>query len=364
MVMNFKKIEKELYKLGIPKEIKIPKVSILDKVTYAIYMSERASAKTTNFLLTGLLLTKNYGVVTQYVRIKREYITVAKIATLYDVVKEYDYINKIFGSEYDDIVYDRFEHTFYLCKGDEKIKPCCVCLNLEDAESYKSGYNAPHGDFILFDEFLIRRERIDHPSQFFDIVSTIFRKRSGCKVVMLGNNITRNSYFYDKMEINRELRNMHIGDCKTFVTAAKTRIYVEMIATAPTEEKKNYISEYFGFKDMEASITGYADFNLKKYPSISRDRDRRILHEIVLKINDIDFVSVLFCKDCILVVRCTNILNKSIYVCDRLDFSGRYDVPKRIKRILDSTFKKNQIYFMSDNIADDFFNFFERLKNK
>lgn len=361
--MNFKKIEKELNRLGIPKNIKIPKISVLDKVTYAIYMSERASAKTTNFLLTGLFLTKYYDVVTQYVRIKRDYITVAKITTLYDVVKEFGYIKKIFGDEYDDIIYDRFEHTFYLSKNGGKIKACCVCLNLEDAESYKSGYNAPHGDYILFDEFLIRRERIDYPSQFFDIVSTIFRKRNGCKVVMLGNNITRNSYFYDKMEINRDLRNMHIGENKLLVTAAKTKIYVEMISTEVTQEKKDYISEYFGFKDMEASITGYADFNLKKYPQIKRDKERKIFYEIVLKINDIDFISVLFATNEILVVRCTNLSNKIIYVSDRLDYGGIYGIPVKIKNILDKAFKLNHIFFMSDNIADDFFNFFTRLKN-
>ncbi len=361
--MDFKKIEKEINKLGIPKEITIPKISMLDKVTYMVLMSERASAKTTTFLLVGLFLTKMYGVVTQYVRLKREYITVAKIATLYDVVKEFGYINKIFGGEYNDIVYDRFEHTFYLVGDNDKKMACCVCLNLEDAESYKSGYNAPHGDFILFDEFLIRRERIDHPSQFFDIVSTIFRKRAGCKVVMLGNNITRNSYFYDKMEISRTLRNMHIGQSRYIVTEAKTRIYVEMIASPDSEQKRNYISEYFGFKDMEASITGYADFNVKKYPTITRDKDRQIYHELVLKVNEIDFISVLICGNEILVVRCTNILNKKVYVADRLDSDGIYGIPDRIRKILDKAFKVNRIFFMSDNIADDFFNFFDRLKN-
>lgn len=362
-IMDFKKVEKELYKLKIPKDIKIPKVSILDKVTYAIFMSERASAKTTNFLLAGLFLTKYYGVVTQYVRIKREYITASKMVTLYDVVKEFGYIKKIFGDEYDDIIYDKLEHTFYLSKEGDKITPCCVCLNLEDGESYKSGYNAPHGDFIIFDEFLIRRERIDHPDQFFDLVSTIFRKREGCKVVMLGNTITRNSYFYDKMEINRDIRNMHLGDSRLLVTTAKTKIYVEMMQGVMDEKKKNYISEYFGFKDMEASITGYADFNVKKYPSIERDRDREVMHEIVLKINEIDFISVLITNIDVLVVRCTNLQNKKIYTCDRLDREHTYGIPSRVKRIIEKAYTSNILFFMSDNIADDFFNYFTRLKN-
>lgn len=361
--MDFKKVEKELFKLKIPKEIKVPKVSVLDKVTYAIYMSERASAKTTNFLLAGLLLTKMYGVETQYVRSRREYITASKMVTLYGVVREYGYIKKIFGNEYDDILYDKMEHTFYLAKNDEKIKPCCTCLNLEDAESYKSGYNAPHGDFIIFDEFLTRRERMDAPDQFFDLVSTVFRKRQGCKVVMLGNTITRNSYFYDKMEINREIRNMHLGDCRFLVTEAKTKIYVEMMLGVVDEAKKKYIAEYFGFRDMEASITGYADFNVKKYPTIERNKNRTIHHEIVLKINDIDFISVLICADEVLVVRCTNLVNKKVYTCDRLDAGNIYGIPLKVKKIIENAYNHNALKFMSDNIADDFFNFLNRLKN-
>lgn len=361
--MDFKKVEKAMSRLKVPKGIKLPKISILDKVTYSIYMSERAAAKTTNMLLVGLFLTKFYGVVTQYVRIKREYITASKMITLYDVVKEFGYIEQIFGSDYDDIIYDKLEHTFYLSKDNEKLTPCCVALNLEDAESYKSGYNAPHGDFMIFDEFLIRRERIDHPAQFFDLVSTVFRKRSGCKVVMLANNITRNSYFYDKMEISRDLRNMHIGDSRLIVTSAKTKIYVEMVQTEMNQKKKDYISEYFGFENMEASITGYADFNVKKYPAIERDATRTIMHEVVLKINDIDFISVLVSNKDVLVVRCTNLVNKKIFSCDRLDKEYTYGIPSRVKRIIEKAYAKNLLFFMSDNIADDFFNYFTRLKN-
>lgn len=224
--MDFKKIEKEINKLGIPKEITIPKISMLDKVTYMVLMSERASAKTTTFLLVGLFLTKMYGVVTQYVRLKREYITVAKIATLYDVVKEFGYINKIFGGEYNDIVYDRFEHTFYLVGDNDKKMACCVCLNLEDAESYKSGYNAPHGDFILFDEFLIRRERIDHPSQFFDVKICIscyrgfhvFEPKIFGYIVsfLFGIRASNHFYIYSCLcfrDDKATLTNVHISQC-------------------------------------------------------------------------------------------------------------------------------------------------------
>lgn len=146
-------MRKEYKKLGIPKDTYFPLKADIRKFGYVIDLSDRSRGKTTNKLIVALILFKMYGIVLQYIRQKKSDCEPKVIRNLYETVKEYNYIEKIFGDTFNDIEY--YGKRWYLTKRDEEgnvIEKCdehsTMCIGLDESDSLKSTYNAPKGDMI------------------------------------------------------------------------------------------------------------------------------------------------------------------------------------------------------------------------
>lgn len=260
--MHIDKIIKEYKKLKCPPEVFDPCKLPLKRDKYFVLCSERSVGKTTNVLLFGLLAHEIDGVQLQYLRMHSEMVTPKVSRQLFDTILAFDYISKITGGKWHNVRY--WSAGWYYCNYDEngKVaeqdqKPFMMCLGLDKNEFYKSSYNAPNGDIIIFDEFVSRYYPPDSFILFCDIVKTIVRERQTPIIFMLGNTLDRYNQFFAEMELLGVTTSMPLGEHTEVVTSQGTPIYVEFVTREKTPEKIRLNKLFFGFKNKKlGSITG------------------------------------------------------------------------------------------------------------
>jgi len=276
IIVDWKFIFKEYKKLNCPKDVYNPSSLPIGKASYFVLLSERKTGKTTNLLLIGLLLYWHYGIVTQYIRSNENMIMNKNIKDLYSTIIQYEYIEKITKARYNSIYYHARQWT--LCKVDENgnivdedNKHCVFCLSFDNNEFYKSSYNTVNGDFIIVDEIIGKRYRMNEFVELMDLLSTIIRKRVTANIFLLANTIDLHSEYFLEFEIYDEIQHMQIGDKEIYRTDYGTNIYVELIKTNQDSlEKALYNARYFGFKNPKInSITG-SGWAVNEYPHIEK----------------------------------------------------------------------------------------------
>ena len=201
--IDWKMIFSEYKKLHPPKEVYDPTTVPIGSAKYFQLLSERSSGKTTNWLIIGILLYKHYGIITQYIRQVEDMIKPSVAGEIFKVIINYGdgkYIRWITDGKYNSI-YIHWKKA-YLCKVDDDGKIIeqdnnhfLQFLSIDNSYNYKSGYNAPTGDLILFDEFIGKSYRPNEYVDFMDLLSTIIRKRKSPIVVMLSNGINLHSTY-------------------------------------------------------------------------------------------------------------------------------------------------------------------------
>lgn len=260
--MHIDKIIKEYKKLKCPPEVFDPCKLPLKRDKYFVLCSERSVGKTTNVLLFGLLAHEIDGIQLQYLRMHSEMVTPKVSRQLFDTILAFDYISKITGGKWHNVRY--WSAGWYYCNYDDngKVaeqdqKPFMMCLGLDKNEYYKSSYNAPTGDIIIFDEFVSRYYPPDTFILFCDIVKTIVRERQTPIIFMLGNTLDRYNQFFAEMELLGVTTSMPLGEHTEVVTSQGTPIYVEFVTREKTPEKIRLNKLFFGFKNKKlGSITG------------------------------------------------------------------------------------------------------------
>ena len=178
IIYDYSAIRKEFRKLKIPTEYYNPSKSPFDKCKWFINLSDRSTGKTTNWLLFGMTMNKLYGTVIQYVRQTNDMITPRNSKNLFDTILDNNYVSKLTEGKYNTIVYKA--KRWYYAKSDEngeiveqKNTHFMCMLSIDNAENYKSSYNAPYGDLIIFDEFIGKYYYRNEFVRFNDLLKTI-----------------------------------------------------------------------------------------------------------------------------------------------------------------------------------------------
>lgn len=260
--MHIDKIIKEYKKLKCPPDVFDPCKLPLKRDKYFVLCSERSVGKTTNVILFGLVAHQIDGIQIQYIRMHSEMITPKTSRQLFNTILAFDYISKVTNGRWHDVRY--WAAGWYFCNYDENGKvveqdktPFMYCLGLNKDEEYKSSYNAPNGDIIIFDEFVSRYYMEDSFILFADVVKTIVRERQTPIVFMLGNTLDRYNQFFAEMELLPITTSMPLGEHTEMVTCKGTPIYVEFVTREKTKEKLTLNRLFFGFKNKKlGSITG------------------------------------------------------------------------------------------------------------
>ena len=314
IVIDWKMIQKKLVALDIPDDVYCPSLPI-ESANYFIELSERSTGKTTQYLLIGLLLYKEYGIRTEYIRTRSEMTEKKSISNLYNVIIEYGYLNKIFGGKWDSMTY--LAGQWHLVKHNEDGEIvdrdpdiCCFCHNLsaKHVDTMKSSYNSPKGDWIVFDEFIPVNGITPEGEflRFIQLLSTIKRMRRSTKIILCANTINKHNTYFQEFNIRRETTSLKIGESKLVTTPKGTPVYVHLIGlNERITDKRQFINNlYFGFDNPHlTSVVGGAEWELSNYPHLPKEElgeERRdISHEYYFKFLD-ELLTLKVCKSSVL----------------------------------------------------------------
>ena len=275
---DWRKVKEEFRKLNIPKDVYSPMHLPFDKAKYNVLLSERSRGKTTNILLLGMCMHKLYGTTIEYIRKKEDQITKKITINLFTTILEYDYIEKLTDGKYNSIWYNARRWYYCLVDDDGNViekapTHFMSMLSIDRNETYKSGYNAPRGDFIVYDEFISKYYYADEFLYFTDLLKTIIRDRLSPIIFMLSNMIDKNSEYLDELMISDQVMLMSVGDSSLITTKKGTNIYVELLEMSkktitPRRQLSNKL--YFGFDNPKLiNITG-GDWVVENYPHIPK----------------------------------------------------------------------------------------------
>ena len=261
-MLPFDKIIKKYKKLGCPEDVFNPCNLPLKRNKYFVLLSERSVGKTTNVILFGMCAREICGTQIQYIRQHSDMITPKTSRQLFDTILRYDYVSKVTGGRWSSVTY--WAAGWYYCNTDDngKVteraeKPFMYCLGLNKAEDYKSVYNSPTGDVVIYDEFVSRYYAQDEFILFCDVVKTIIRDRQQPIIFMLGNTLDRYNHYFSELEILNITTSLPIGEHTETVTTKGTPIYVEIVTREKTPERLSFNKMFFGFKNKKlGSITG------------------------------------------------------------------------------------------------------------
>ena len=268
-------IREEYLKLDVPSMYYDPLKMPIPETKWNIIMSERSRGKTSEILLLGMVMNKLYGTHIQYLRSREEMIVKKNSEDLFTVIVREGYVEKLTNGQYNSIVYR--SRRWYYQKVDEdgneierSPEQFCTMLSIDRAEIYKSAYNSPLGDYIVFDEFI---ERAYYPDLFIslvDLIKTIARDRLSVIIVCLANTIDKNAIILKDLMITEAIEDMKQGDAKEIVTPKGTRIYVEIMAKVQKKagkKRQKVNTEYYGFDNNRISgITGSDTWAVDSYP--------------------------------------------------------------------------------------------------
>lgn len=289
---DWKHIRKEYKKLNCPEDVYDPTLCPLETAKYFVGNSERNVGKTTNWLLLGMIMNRDYGTIIQYVRQTENMIMPKSLRDLFSTILKYKYIEKITDGQYNSVVYKSRRYYYALVDDAGKVieqaaEHFMFCCDIEKEMDLKSSYNAPTGDLIIFDEFIGKYYYPNEFVHFCDLTKTIIRGRRSPIIAMLANTINPHSIYYNELEIYDDIQQMHIGQHKLITTEKGTKIYVELIGVTVEKKRKNTIINqlFYGFKNtMLGSITG-DDWAVKCYqhiPEVPDDTDDDIQHVEVI----------------------------------------------------------------------------------
>ena len=277
-MIDWKHIVKVAKELKVyPKECYNPLYLPFDSCSWFDLLSERSLGKTTGFLLLAMICNKEYGTVTEYARLTKEMVKPKKLSELFSVVRNFGYIEKITNGKWNDVMYFGGFWRYILRDDNGDIKEKCNrpfmhVYDLNSTNDLKSAYNNPDGDIIIVDEFI--DNQTPYNDFFFylcDSMSTIFRKRLGCKVFLLANTIDSRSVWFTEQGIMTDVTSMKIGDRKICQRDNITPVYFEIVANSHNSAKTKFIDSYFNFKNPKLnSITGTDTWSYSTFPIFER----------------------------------------------------------------------------------------------
>ena len=271
----FDMIEKENL---IPHERYFKRLNFVS-TAWNILMSGRSVGKTTTFLLLSLILYREYGIKTMYLRENNEMTRQKSLESLFDTIEVLGLVSKIFNDRWNAVRLRAGK--WYLQKLDDgELKEesedyFMRNLSLDRTAIYKSSLVEPFGDLIIFDEFISKYYMRGDFGDLLDLIKTIKRDRLSTVVVMLANTTEVTSEYFDELQIREYVEKMKVGESRTVTTEQGTNIYIEFIENKrDKEEKKEEKEKFFGFKNAKVKAIDGTDWVFNEYPHYVINRTR------------------------------------------------------------------------------------------
>lgn len=271
---DWSRIKKEYKKLRCPKDVYYPLKCDWDQAAYNMCLSDRSRGKTTNPLLVSFIMYRDYLTTPHYLRNDKDQVRPMIIRDMCETIRDFRYIERIFGGEYNDIEYRSRRWT--LVKRDEQgdivaaaDRPLLVCFGLNDSDSLKSTYNAPRGDVIILDEFIESVYRYNSFFNFKNIIKTIVRDRLSAVCWMLANTTDIHSPWFDDLMLRDQINTLGMGQAAYIEAGDGVRYYIDIMSPDTSERREKVNMRYFGRNNPKLnSITGRQMWSTKDFPHI------------------------------------------------------------------------------------------------
>lgn len=367
--MNVKEINKTYRKLGVPDEFFNPaEMPLQENIGHYVLLSERSTGKTTNILLWSLCANKVDGLTPVYIRYSHDSITPKNLNKLVNVIIEHDYVEKLTDGVFNTMIYRAGEWRYAKETDGEIVSKSDVimyALSMDRGDLYKSTFNAPKGDIIIYDEFIREYYSPNEFIRFLDLVKTVQRDREGVKVFWLANTINTESEYLYELEIHDGVLTMQAGESNVFRTSLGMPIYCNIISNKKLSKHKKLVNRLlYGFNKPELnSITG-GGWAHSIYPHIDQDDDKtvvsnrhyirymdRLLHLKVVRYQRMTIVEV---------TRATRTYPDSIIYTDTFPTDYRYRHGRGYTqgdRLLWDLVDNRMVRFQNNQIAALFYNF-------
>lgn len=375
---DFSLIRKEFKKLKIPNDVYNPLTIPLEWSKFNILLSPRSKGKTTNILLLGLIFNKLYGTKLQYIRASHDMITPSKAGSLFSVIVQNGYIEKLTGGKYNNVKlhWGSWYYTKIDDKGEivEQSGEIMKMLSIDRAEKYKSSYNAPEGDFIIFDEFIGKYYPPNEFVRFLDLFKTIQRDRISPIIFMLANTIDRESEYFNELEIYEEIHTLEMGEDIKVTTEKGTPIYIAILNNDDKLQKKQKIqnSLFYGFKNPRISAITGTDWAHVAYPHLPpvRTEDKLIDRRHYIQYsNRLINLEIRFCEELGLYIYChraTRIYDDSIiYTNDNMIKNKQYRFlfgSTNLDKKIFTLYNQNKWYYQNNTIGSQVNNYIQTSK--
>lgn len=241
---------------------------------WSAVLSDRSRGKTTNVLLLGVMLNTKYGIVPHYIRRReKEDLAPKTLKDLFKTILDFDYITKITNGRWNSVEY-KARRWFYCNRDENGIVEIAddffmMCMGIDNADSYKSTYNSPHGDLIILDEFIPLKGTLYLQDEFIlllDIIKTVFRDRTACKIFCLSNVISKYSPYFNEWGCSKDVQKLESGQSFVHTTKIGTKVKVTFLSATQSKVRQLSNSKFFGFENPKLGMLNNAQWQLEMYP--------------------------------------------------------------------------------------------------
>lgn len=233
--------------------------------TYSLAIGKRGNGKTFSALKYAL---EQYAVdksTSAYIRRWKDDVTGARASTIFSDLNSKGIVKSITG--YDAVSY--YNRIQYLSEIDEetgkvkRITPLMYMFSLSDMEHDKST-QYPTVKTIIFDEFIARNGYFpDEFIAFTNTLSTIIRDRDNCRVIMLGNTISKFCPYFQEMGL-KKVYSMQQNTIDVYQYGnTKLTVAVEYTGENEASNKSNF---YFAFENPKLEMITKGKWELPVFP--------------------------------------------------------------------------------------------------
>lgn len=244
----------------------ISAIDALDAVYNLIY-GKRSNGKTFSICRKIIDAYLDEDLPSAYIRRLDEMIKPKNLEVLFN--PHLEYIKEKTNGKYNAILYR--SNAFYLCyyEGDTKLnqdkKPFCRTYAINTAETTK-GQDAGEIKLVFFDEFITRQFYLANEFILFqNLLSSIVRNRSGIKIYMVANTVSKYCPYFREMGLTR-MKDQKQGTIDLYTMgASQTKIAVEY-SDAPGGGDN--VSHYFCFDNPELNMITSGSWEIALYRHI------------------------------------------------------------------------------------------------
>lgn len=233
--------------------------------TYNLVIGKRGNGKTYSALRYALEQYAKDGSTSAYIRRWKDDVTGARASTIFADMNAKGVVKELTG--YDCIsYYNRIQYLSNVNEETGKIdreKPLMYMFSLSDMEHDKST-QYPTVKVIIFDEFIARNGYFpDEFIAFTNTLSTIIRDRDNCRIIMLGNTISKFCPYFQEMGIKR-VYSMKQDTIDVYQYGnSKLTVAVEYTGENEASGKSNF---YFAFENPKLEMITKGKWELPIFP--------------------------------------------------------------------------------------------------